>query len=154
MFKFLFLSFLLVPLAELYVLIQVGSVFGALTTIGLCLFTAALGAVLLRLQGIETLKRVQSRISQGQMPATDLIEGFILLVSGLLLLTPGLLTDLAGFLCLVPGLRTAIAIFFLGQVVLKYKPGSDQQTVIVEGEFWDEEKKQLNITPDNQNKDL
>ena len=146
MFRFLFLSFVLVPLLELYVLIQVGSVFGALTTIMLCLFTAALGAFLLRLQGLQTLNRVQTKIRQGEMPATDLIEGFILLVSGVLLLTPGFITDIGGFLCLVPGLRTAIANMVLGRMVLQYRARPDQRTVIVEGEFWDEEEKIRNIT--------
>ena len=148
MFKFLFLGFILVPLMELYVLIQVGSVFGAMTTIFLCLFTAALGAFLLRLQGLETLKRVQIRIHQGQMPATDLIEGFILLLSGMLLLTPGFITDIAGFLCLSLGLRTRIAGFILRGMVLQYRSSSDQQTVIVEGEFWDEEQKIRNLSDD------
>jgi UPF0716 protein FxsA len=149
MFRLLFLGFVLVPLAELYVLIQVGSVFGALTTILFCLFTAALGAILLRLQGIETLKRVKTRIQQGKMPATDLIEGFILLVSGLLLLTPGFLTDITGFLCLIPGLRTRIATLILRRLVLRYQTGQDQHTVIVDGEFWDEEEKILNLTDKN-----
>jgi UPF0716 protein FxsA len=151
MFKFLFLAFLLVPLVELYVLIQVGSVFGALITIVLCLFTAALGAFLLRMQGIETLSRVQTRIQKGEMPATDLIEGFILLVSGLLLLTPGFLTDITGFLCLVPGLRTSVALFILGKMVLQHKSNSNHQTTTVEGEFWDENGKLLVIKKYNKN---
>ena len=138
MFKILFLCFLIVPLAELYVLIQVGSVIGALTTIALCLFTAALGAFLLRLQGIETFQRVQYRIHHGEMPATDLIEGFILIVSGILLLTPGFLTDITGFLCLMPGLRTQIATLILTRLIIQHNTRSQQHSVIVEGEFWDE----------------
>ena len=140
MFKTLFLAFLLIPLMELYVLIQVGSQIGALSTIALCIFTAALGAFLLRLQGIETLKRVRDRIEHGEMPATDLIEGFILLVSGLLLLTPGFVTDVLGFLCLIPGLRTRVATAILSRALIIQRSGADKHTVIVEGEFWDHDK--------------
>jgi UPF0716 protein FxsA len=145
MLKILIIAFVLVPLVELYVLIQVGSELGALTTLFLCLFTAALGAFLLRLQGIETLARVQSRIQQGKMPATDLIEGFILLISGALLLTPGFLTDIAGFLCLMPGLRTRIAIYILRNMVIRHRADPHSETIIVEGEFWDEEEKRNRI---------
>lgn len=141
MFKVLFLAFLLVPLLELYVLIQVGSEIGAINTIALCIFTAALGAFLLRLQGIETLNRVQARINEGEMPATDVVEGFILLISGVLLLTPGFVTDILGFLCLVPGLRTRIAISLLARLVVRQRHGNGPDTIIVEGEFWDENEK-------------
>lgn len=139
MFKVLFLAFLLIPLMELYVLIQVGAEIGALATIALCIFTAALGAFLFRLQGIETLKRVRDRIDHGEMPATDLIEGFILLISGLLLLTPGFVTDILGFLCLIPGLRTRIATAILARALIIQRSGAGRHTVIVEGEFWDDD---------------
>ena len=137
MFKVLFLAFLLIPLMELYVLIQVGAQIGALSTIALCIFTAALGAFLLRLQGLITLKRVRERIDHGEMPATDLIEGFILLISGLLLLTPGFVTDVLGFLCLIPGLRTRIATAILTRALIIHGSAAGRRTVIVEGEFWD-----------------
>lgn len=143
MFKFLFLAFLLVPLLELYVLIQVGGEIGALPTIGLCIFTAALGAFLLRLQGIQTIRRVQDKVRRREMPATDVIEGFILLVSGLLLLTPGFITDTAGFLCLVPGLRNSIATSILRGLISGQKNRPGGGTVIIEGDFWDEEEKRL-----------
>jgi UPF0716 protein FxsA len=152
MFKVLFLAFLLVPLTELFVLIQVGAQIGALSTIALCLFTAALGAFLFRLQGLETLKRVQDRIEHGEMPATDLVEGFILLISGLLLLTPGFVTDILGFLCLVPVLRTRIATFILGRVLLIQRSSAGRRTVIVEGEFWDHTDKVDVLKDDSQEK--
>jgi UPF0716 protein FxsA len=142
MFKFLFLAFLTVPLAELYVLIRVGSEFGAINTIGLCLFTAALGAFLFRLQGIETIKRVEKQVKTGKMPATELVEGFILLISGFLLLTPGFITDIAGFLCLVPGLRMEVASWILSRLIIHHRK-VDEQTVIIDGEFWDEENRRI-----------
>jgi UPF0716 protein FxsA len=147
MFKIFFLAFLIVPLAELYVLIQVGSAIGAMTTIGLCLFTAALGAYLLKLQGIETIKRVQAQVNNGKMPATELIGGLILLISGFLLLTPGLITDIAGFLCLVPGFRVVIATGLLSRLILQRR-NDPQETDIIEGEFWDEKSQRIRHNDD------
>ena len=115
MFKLLFILFITVPLAELYVLIQVGGVIGILPTIALCILTAALGAGLLRLQGLQTLERVRQKLEQGELPAIELIAGAILLLSGMLLLTPGFITDCLGFLCLIPRLRLALA-----GAILKY----------------------------------
>ena len=144
MFRFFFLLFIFTPLAELYLLIHVGSYFGAAPTIALCLFTAALGAVLLRLQGLETMARVQAKLQQGEMPATDMIAGLILLCSGMLLLTPGLLTDIVGFICLLPQFREFIANGLLSQLLHKHAQQTQQGHVIVEGEFWeDNEQKRL-----------
>lgn len=107
-FALLFLIFLLVPLVEIYLLIKVGGVIGAWPTIFLVVFTAVLGAWLLRLQGFSTLQRVRNTLNQGGIPAVELLEGAVLLVSGALLLTPGFFTDTIGFLCLVPALRRAM----------------------------------------------
>lgn len=101
----LFLVFLLVPLAEIYVLIKVGSVIGAGATILFVVLTAVLGAALVRLEGLSTLQRAQLALQRGEVPAMELVEGMILLVAGALLLTPGFVTDAVGFLCLVPPLR-------------------------------------------------
>jgi UPF0716 protein FxsA len=143
-FKVLFLLFVTVPLLELYLLFQVGSYFGALPTIVLCLFTAALGAVLLRQQGLETLMRVQSKLQQGEMPATEVIGGLILLFSGIFLLTPGLFTDIIGFICLLPQFRNYVANNMLAGILEKQAKQSQQNNTIVEGEFWEEnEQKRL-----------
>jgi UPF0716 protein FxsA len=80
--------------------------------------TAILGAALLRTQGISTLAKVQKNINRGQLPATELIEGLILLISGVLLLTPGFFTDMFGFLALVPILRQRLA-----QILLRVSIG-------------------------------
>lgn len=104
-FRILFLFFLVVPIIEIYLLITVGGLIGAVPTILLVVFTAVLGAVLLRQQGFATLKRVQDEMGQGQIPAMAMMEGVVLLFSGALLLTPGFFTDTIGFLCLVPPLR-------------------------------------------------
>ncbi len=144
MFRLLFILFITVPLLELYLLIQVGSYLGAVPTITLCLFTAALGAGLLRHQGLETLARVQKKLQQGEMPATDVIGGLILLFSGVLLLTPGFFTDIIGFICLLPQFRHYVARGMLAKMLKAQAQQGRQGHVIVEGEFWeDNERKRL-----------
>ncbi len=106
--KFLFIAFLAIPVIEIYVLITVGSAIGAGTTIALIIFTALLGAVLVRAQGFSTLARVQGQLARGEMPAIEIFEGLFLLVAGALLLTPGFVTDAIGFAFLTPPLRRLI----------------------------------------------
>ena len=91
MFKILFFMFLVIPLIEIAILIEIGKVFGVAYTIILVIGTAALGAALLRQQGLSTIAKVQMNMDQGNLPATELIEGLMLLVAGALLLTPGFL---------------------------------------------------------------
>jgi UPF0716 protein FxsA len=112
-FAVLFLLLLLVPLVELYVLIQVGQVIGAIPTIALVVFTALLGALLLRFQGWTTLQRARLTMAHGELPALEVMEGVLLMLSGILLLTPGFFTDTIGFLLLVPVLRQALVRAFM-----------------------------------------
>ncbi len=108
-FQLLFLVFLLVPIAEIYVLIKVGGVIGALPTVFLVVFTAVLGAVLLRQQGFYTLRRVRRTLEDGGLPAVPMVEGVFLIVAGALLLTPGFVTDTIGFALLIPPVRRSLA---------------------------------------------
>jgi len=108
MFRFLFVLFLLVPLIEIYFLIQVGSLIGAGWTIFLVVATAVIGAGLLRLQGFTTLQRAQNSMAQGEIPAIAMLEGVALLFSGAMLLTPGFFTDACGFALLVPVIRQSL----------------------------------------------
>ena len=108
MFRFLFVLFLVIPLIEIYFLIQVGQVIGAAWTIFLVVATAVIGAFLLRLQGFQTLVRAQSVMAKAQIPAMEMMEGLCLLLSGALLLTPGFFTDTVGFLLLLPALRRSV----------------------------------------------
>ncbi len=105
MFPILAILFLLVPLFEIYLLIQVGGVIGAGWTIFLVVFTAVIGVWLLRIQGISTLMRAQERMRANEMPAQEMLEGMGLVVAGALLLTPGFFTDAVGFLLLFPPTR-------------------------------------------------
>jgi UPF0716 protein FxsA len=108
-FAVLLLLLLSVPLLEIYLLISIGRVIGAGTTVLVVVLTAVIGAWLLRLQGLQTLRRVQAATEKGELPAVELVEGLMLLVSGALLLTPGFFTDAIGFAALVPGIRRGIA---------------------------------------------
>ena len=94
--------FVFVPVMELYILIEAGRIMGLAPTIGLIMMTGVAGAWLARSQGVEILRRIQEETSRGQMPATTLIDGALILVGGLLLLTPGFFTDALGFSFLVP----------------------------------------------------
>ncbi len=104
MFKIL-APFLLVPLIELALLVEIGSHIGTLATVALILATGALGAFLARSQGLEVLRRLRAETAAGRLPAAPLVDGVIILLAGAVLLTPGVLTDILGFLCLVPAFR-------------------------------------------------
>ena len=108
-----FTIFIGAPLVELYLLIQVGSRIGALSTISLCLFTAALGGILVRWQGLSVLMRVRETLGRDEVPALELLEGAAILIAGVLLMLPGFVTDTLGFLLLVPPLRQALVLYFL-----------------------------------------
>ena len=102
----LFLVLTIVPLAELYILIKIGSHIGGFNTILLVLMTAVLGALLARRQSLRTLQQIQLRLSQGQIPAEELIDGVLILCGGILLVMPGVLTDLFALVLLLPFTRT------------------------------------------------
>ena len=102
------LLFIVIPLVELYVIIAVGEEIGAFWTVILVLLTAVIGVNLLRMQGMNTLMRAQRNMAQGAIPAMEMMEGIALAVAGVLLITPGFITDSIGFLCLIPASRQAI----------------------------------------------
>jgi UPF0716 protein FxsA len=102
------LLFVGAPLVELYFLIRVGAVIGALPTIALSILTAVIGGALVRMQGLAVLMRVRRALDRGEPPALELLDGAVLLLCGFLLLLPGFVTDIAGFLLLVPPLRQAL----------------------------------------------
>jgi UPF0716 protein FxsA len=108
-FAILFFLLLSVPLLEIYLLISVGRMIGAGSTVLVVIVTAVLGAWLLRLQGLHTLARVQLATQNGQLPAVELVEGLILLACGIALLTPGFFTDAIGFIALIPSIRRRAA---------------------------------------------
>lgn len=104
----LLIIFIIIPLIELAVILKVNSVIGIGWTLGLIIITAFVGIRLLRQQGISTLLRANQKMQQGQMPAQELAEGFLLALAGAFLLTPGFVTDAAGFMLLVPTTRKGL----------------------------------------------
>ena len=108
MLRLLLVLLVFLPLTELYVLIEVGSRIGGAITILLCLATAAIGGWLVRVQGLQTLLTARRHLEAGQIPAESVAHGLMLSLAGLLLLTPGFVTDIIGFLLLIPALRRLI----------------------------------------------
>ena len=102
MFIRLLILFTCVPVLEIYVLIEAGRQIGLPATILLILLTGIAGAWLARSQGIEILRRIQMEMAEGRMPAEALLDGAMVLIGGVLLLTPGFCTDLLGFTFLAP----------------------------------------------------
>jgi len=144
LFRIFLILFITIPLVEIAILINIGKIIGAGYTIALVIGTAFLGVSLLRIQGISTLAKVQANIKKGQLPATELIEGLILLISGALLLTPGFFTDMLGFLMLVPILRQRLAETFFVNFMKNHINIRQTQTRsgnIIEGEHWDSDSK-------------
>jgi len=149
--RFGLLLFITIPIAEMYLLILVGSQIGALPTIGLVVLTATVGLWLLKLEGLSTLVRLQDRINQGEIPGQELLEGIMLLIGGALLLTPGFVTDGIGFVCLIPMLRKPIAQWLINRGMMgalgnihvggtRVWPDQDGSTII-EGEFEEQDPK-------------
>jgi UPF0716 protein FxsA len=114
-----FAFFIVMPILELVVLIKVGSYIGVLPTITIVFVTAILGVSLLRSEGISTIRKAQQRLEAGEIPATELVEGALLVVSGAFLLTPGFITDSFGFACLVPPLRQRFAGYLTRRMSLR-----------------------------------
>jgi len=105
MFPVITIIFLIVPIVEIYLLIEVGQVIGALWTAFLVVLTAVIGVRLLKIQGISTLMRAQDKMRTGQAPAQEMLEGVGLVLAGAFLLTPGFFTDTVGFILLFPPTR-------------------------------------------------
>jgi UPF0716 protein FxsA len=108
MFMRLLALFVLLPLLELALLIQVGQAIGLFWTLAIVVVTGFLGAALARRQGLRAWIGIQDQLRQGAMPGNALVDGLLILIGGIVLLTPGLLTDLAGFALLVPTTRNTL----------------------------------------------
>ena len=108
MYRRLLILFIIVPLVELYLLAIVGGRVGLPATILLVVLTGAWGAYLAKSQGLSILAKIQFETSAGRVPTAELLDGLLVLIGGVVLLTPGLLTDLVGFLLMVPSFRAII----------------------------------------------
>lgn len=100
--------FLVVPLVELYVIIQVGQAIGALNTVGILLLDSLIGGWLMKREGMAVFRRLQAKLEQGEVPGTELVDAFLILLGGALMLTPGFVTDLVGMALLLPPVRAVV----------------------------------------------
>jgi UPF0716 protein FxsA len=122
-FRILFILFVIVPIIEIMVLMQVGALLGAWPTLAIVVITAWLGAKNVKQQGIATLQSVQLKMAQGEMPSDDIVAGMLLLVAGVLLVTPGFVTDIFGLSLLIPQVRMSIK-----RAVQKYLSSANRST--------------------------
>jgi len=149
----IFPIFVVVTLAEIYVLVSVGDAIGAWSTILLVIITALIGSTLLKQQGWSIMAKAQQNIAEGRTPALEMLEGVVILVSGVLLLTPGFITDGLGLLGLMPWSRSYFINHFLEKNAERVfsqrnsvfiQKSSNQETKTankdepIEGEFWED----------------
>ena len=126
----LFLAFTIIPIIEIYLLIEIGSMFGALTAVTLVILTGFLGAFLARMQGLQTLYRIKESLREGRMPSGELLDALLIVIAGLVLLTPGFLTDSVGFLLLIPATRNSIKYWLRRQIELRYMSNRPEDIII------------------------
>lgn len=148
----LFLLFAILPIIEIALLINVGEIIGGWNTVGIVIITAFVGAYLVRKEGLSTLTTAQQKMQSGAMPGQEMAEGFLLVIAGVLLVTPGFVTDGIGFLLSMPLTRPLIAKSLLKQLTVKVvngqqqahfyhqqqwsnQPYTQQEEDIIEGEF-------------------
>ena len=101
----LFLAFTIIPVLEIYLLIKLGTFLGALNTVIIVILTGIIGAYLAKLEGLHTMTKVREALNRGEMPAEGMLDALLILVAGIVLLTPGFLTDISGLLMLIPQTR-------------------------------------------------
>jgi len=114
--RLLLVLFTVVPLVELYLLLWIGDLMGFWPTVGLVLLTGVIGATLAKLEGLRVLGQWQSALAEGRVPEAGVLDGLLVLVGGILLVTPGILTDVFGFSLLIPPTRQVVARFLRKRV--------------------------------------
>ncbi|MEM8995819.1 MAG: FxsA family protein [Acidobacteriota bacterium] len=134
MFFRLLLLFTLLPLVELWLLLNVGSRLGVPATVALVFGTGVLGAWLARRQGLDTWKRLQTETAAGRLPTDAMVDGLLILIAGAVLLTPGILTDLAGFFLLTPDGRAWIRRAAVDSMAQRFKRGDGGRVIVIEPE--------------------
>ncbi|MCI5059490.1 MAG: FxsA family protein [Alphaproteobacteria bacterium] len=138
--------FIVVPLVELYVFLQVGESLGIFHTLLICVLTAIIGGFLVKQQGLATLMGAKSDMRTGKMPIGRLFDGFCIVIAGALLLTPGFVTDGIGFALLLPPLRAVLREILMKSGKFHFYTGATRasdargqsphsETTIIEGEF-------------------
>jgi len=131
MFVRLLLLFTVVPLVELFLLLVIGRLIGALATIALVIVTGVLGAWLARSQGLRTWVRVRSELQSGRIPTEALLDGLLIFIAGAVLLTPGILTDLMGFALLTPAGRRVVR-QAVAQRMRRWTERADSRVIVID----------------------
>ena len=121
---YLLAAFILLPIAELALLLRVHDYVGLGYTLALVVLTGVIGAVLARAEGMRVVTAIQRDVAEGRMPAPRLMDGVMIFAAGLLLITPGLITDTVGFLLLIPATRAAIRAWLRAKLERKLREGS------------------------------
>jgi UPF0716 protein FxsA len=122
MVKLLFL-FIVTPMVELLLLIEIGKAIGTLEVIFLTIVTGIIGAALAKSQGLSVLRKMQQEMAEGRIPASNLMDGVMILIGGILLLTPGVLTDLFGLVLLIPWTRVLMKKMLMKWMTFKIQKG-------------------------------
>jgi UPF0716 protein FxsA len=124
----LFVIFIVVPIAELYVLLQIGQAIGVLPTIALLILDSVLGAALMRSQGRAAWRRFNAALAEGRVPGREVMDGALVIFGGALLMTPGFLSDFLGLLLLLPPTRAIVrrllAARFAGRIAANAASGA------------------------------
>ena len=149
-FLILVVLFVGVPILEISLLLKVSSAIGGLRTVLFVIFTAVLGAYLVKQQGIATFAKFQQEANSGQLPAQSMLEGIALLFAGAVLLTPGFFTDAIGFSLLIPAVRRALIAYFVNRGLVMtqsanfnsgFESRSSSNSSVIEGEYTDPERR-------------
>ena len=153
MFLYLLILFTAVPLLELWLLIRIGSAIGAGSTMAVVLLTGVIGAALARREGYRTMLRINESVARGQLPAVEMVEGVLIFIAGVVLVTPGVITDALGFALLVPPLRAwigrSLTNYFKSRITIvgpgmNVSPEPDDDFIDVEyREVTDDERRRL-----------
>ena len=135
MFGILVLLFTVIPAIEIYLLINIGGARGGLNTILVVITTGIVGAALAKSQGLAIINKIQTDIGTGQLPADQIIHGLLVFGGGLLLLTPGFLTDILGLSMVIPGSRHIIVVFAKSAIDKGIKSGNVHFTTFGQNGF-------------------
>ncbi len=149
----IFLLILALPVVELTILIDIGGEIGALPTVALCILTAAVGLSLVKRQGMRVFQDMQAASRDGGALAASLVHGFFLAIAGVFLFIPGFMTDFVGALLLIPPVRLGLGKLGLAQFVVHRGQARPHETIIIEGEYWEERSEEDATQPRLREKD-
>ena len=144
MFFIIIAIFVLIPIIEISLFIEIGSIIGSFYTVMLIFLTAIVGVFFVRQQGISTFQKLASQLQKFETPVQTMFEGLVILIAGILLITPGFFTDALGFLGLIPVSRIIFIKLVASYILSRYGNQNNQHDSTIEGDYIeidDEEKK-------------